>query len=171
MDEGLTGLWTETVGPDDEVWVLGDLALGHLVDSLALVGRLPGRKVLVPGNHDRCWAGSPKGVERWRAEYLAAGIDRIVDAPARFELPGGPTALVDHFPFAGDSRDGPDRYQRWRPPDDGGWLLHGHVHTVWRQRGRRINVGVDAWAGRPVPAELLAELVAAGPADREPLAW
>jgi calcineurin-like phosphoesterase family protein len=45
------------------------------------------------------------------------------------------------------------------------------VQQAWRQRGRQINVGVDAWAGRPVPEETLVELIAAGPAERDPRPW
>ena len=41
------------------------------------------------------------------------------------------------------------RYIEHRPDDDGGWLLHGHVHEKWRQNGRQINVGVDAWNFAP----------------------
>ena len=39
------------------------------------------------------------------------------------------------------------------------------------QRGRQMNVGVDAWGGRPVAESEIAELVLAGPADLGPLAW
>ena len=55
--------------------------------------------------------------------------------------------------------------------DDGAWLLCGHVHESWRQRGRMINVGVDAWGGRPVSEEALYELIDSGPADLETLPW
>ena len=46
--------------------------------------------------------------------------------------------------------------------------LHGHVHERWRQSGRMINVGVDAWDHRPVPEDAVAALIAGGPADRPP---
>jgi len=34
-----------------------------------------------------------------------------------------------------------------------------------------INVGVDAWAGRPVTEDRLVELIAAGGADLDPIEW
>jgi calcineurin-like phosphoesterase family protein len=34
-----------------------------------------------------------------------------------------------------------------------------------------INVGVDAWGGRPVSEEALCELIDAGPGDLAPLPW
>lgn len=173
MDEDLIERWNEVVGPDDEVWVLGDFALGGLAEHLPLAGRLAGRKTLVAGNHDACWEGRPKGgFERWCAEYLAAGFERIVQPPTTAELAaGGTTLLVHHFPYHGDSKDDVERFAEQRPADTGGWLLHGHVHDRWRQSGRQINVGVDAWGGRPVGEEALAELIAGGPADRAPLPW
>lgn len=170
MDEALLAMWSETVRRDDEVWVLGDLALGHTVDVLALAERLPGRKFLVPGNHDHCWAGHKKGVEKWRAEYEAAGFT-VIDSPVKMWLADKTVlALLDHFPYEGDSRN-VDRYLRHRPADMSGWLLHGHVHERWRQRGRQINVGVDAWGGRPVAEKEIVALVKAGPAELSPLSW
>jgi len=78
--------------------------------------------------------------------------------------------LMSHFPYQGDSGD-KDRYTDARPADFGYWLLHGHVHEKWRQRSQMINVGVDAWAGRPVHADTIAEMIAAGPADLGPKPW
>ena len=49
--------------------------------------------------------------------------------------------------------------------------LHGHVHEKWRQRGRMINVGVDAWGGYPVTDTHLATLITAGENDLRPLPW
>ena len=84
----------------------------------------------------------------------------------------GQRVLLSHFPYAGggDSH-GEDRFSAHRLADGGGWLLCGHVHQSWRQRGRMINVGVDAWGGQPVAEPELAELIAAGPLDRDVLPW
>jgi len=170
MNAGLIEAWAGTVGADDEVWILGDLALGRIAETLPLVSKLPGRKILVPGNHDRCWAGASDPA-RWRDVYLQqAGLEEIVDAPASYRLPDGTVCGLDHFPYTGDSQD-TDRYGAWRPSDNGRWLLHGHVHTAWRQRGRQINVGVDAWGGRPVPVTTIVDMVAAGTGDLAPLPW
>lgn len=78
--------------------------------------------------------------------------------------------MVDHFPYYGDSHD-QDRYGEFRPVDRGLWLVHGHVHEKWRQMGRMINVGVDAWGGFPIAEERLLELIAGGPAELPPLPW
>jgi calcineurin-like phosphoesterase family protein len=48
MDRALTGMW-DTVDSTDEVYVLGDLALGAFDEALELLRSLPGRNFLVPG--------------------------------------------------------------------------------------------------------------------------
>lgn len=92
----------------------------------------------------------------------ARGADALADrseaAKRRYLLYGFRTVATEmqlgrfkmcHMPYVGDSRH-IERYQEWRPKDAGGWLLHGHVHEVWRMRGRMINVGVDVNQFRPV---------------------
>ena len=173
MDRDLVVRWNNVVGPGDEVIVVGDLALGKLDLSLERARDLNGCKRLIPGNHDACWAGR-KG-RAARSRYEDAGFE-VLDEWVRMELPGprGPRSNhaveVCHFPWAGDSYDG-DRFDTWRPTDHGQWLIHGHVHDRWRQRGRLINVGVDAWGGLPVSEARLVELIVAGPQDLPPLAW
>ena len=49
----------------------------------------------------------------------------------------------------------------------GGWLIHGHVHEKWRQRGRQINIGADAWGYTPVHEDTIAELINQGPQHLE----
>lgn len=169
MDAFLVAAWNADVGPNDEVWVLGDFALGRIADTLPLVGRLRGCKTLVPGNHDRCWDGHAKRVARWTAEYLDAGFQHVTPGPVALEV-GGRAVRAHHFPYRGDSQPD-DRYVGHRPGDDGGWLLHGHVHERWRQSGRQINVGVDAWAGRPVSETALGALMASGVAELAPSPW
>ncbi len=161
MDVALVDRWNETVGDEDDVWVLGDVAMGTLRDSLPLIELLRGRKVLVPGNHDRCWDGNSKGVERWTQEYLDAGFDEIRQGPVRLEVAGSDgrarSVLLAHFPYRGDSQD-EDRFVDQRPPDDGHTLLlHGHVHESWKVNGRMANVGVDVWDYRPVAESTLVD--------------
>ena len=164
MNDALIERWNACVRPDDTVWVLGDVALGRIDESLALVAELRGRKLLLAGNHDRCWAGHGKRADGWTDRYLAAGFAVVNQGPTMIDV-GDRRVLACHFPYRGDSHDH-DRYVAERPVDKGEWLLHGHVHERWRQRGRMINVGVDAWGCRPVDVATIASLMHDGPADR-----
>lgn len=170
MNAALINAWNARVTSGDTVFVLGDVCMGKLDDSLALIPLLFGRKILVPGNHDRCWEGNPK-FEAQVQRYLDAGFDQIIQPPLLHSVHGTPV-LLSHFPYRGDSRpENPDRYAEERPVDFGAWMLHGHSHGQWRQRDRMIDVGVDAWAGRPVLEDAIAGLIAAGPADLPPRSW
>src|SRR4051794_33181392 len=53
MDAAMLERWNATVGPDDEVWHLGDFAVGLPETTMAeLLGALHGRKHLITGNND-----------------------------------------------------------------------------------------------------------------------
>ena len=178
MDRGLIERWNESVDPADTVWVLGDVALGTIIESLALVGELNGRKLLLTGNHDRCWGpwyrttdawkgADPAKLAMWTERYLEAGFSEVRQGEVRIDI-AGTVVNASHFPYRGDSHD-LDRFVDERPEDDGGWLVHGHVHERWRQRDRMINVGVDVWDYRPVSETAIGALIANGPADLERL--
>ena len=160
MDTALVARWNEVVDAGDTVWILGDVAMGPIERSLANVGRLAGTKILVAGNHDRCWAGNGPKAAGWTDRYLAAGFAEIRQGTTHLTVAGRPV-LASHFPYRGDSHD-EDRFGEFRPADRGEWLLHGHVHDSWRQDGRMINVGTDVWDYRPVAEGVLQPLIAAG---------
>lgn len=168
MNCALIERWNEVVSPDDEVWILGDFALGRIADTLPLVAQLAGRKVLLTGNHDRCWPGHGRRAEGWEQRYLDAGFDEIAHGEVLIEV-SGHQPLACHFPYRGDSHDH-DRFVDSRPVDHGGWLLHGHVHERWLKRDRMINVGVDVWDYRPVSEAAITELTNADGDDLPPLA-
>ena len=163
MNNALIENWNEAVAPNDTVWVVGDFALGKIADTLPIVSTLHGRKILVAGNHDRCWAGHGRRADGWTERYIAAGLDDIVQGSTRVDV-GKTRVVVCHFPYRGDSQRR-DRYVEHRPIDKGDWLLHGHVHDRWVQTGRMINVGVDATGYRPIDTDAIARIIRAGPAS------
>ncbi len=160
MDAVLVSRWNAVVRPLDTVHVLGDVAMGRREESLPLVGCLAGHKILYPGNHDRCWYGHGERALRLEQEYLDAGFDEIRQGPLTMTV-GYREVLVCHLPYRGDSGDSgeTERYAKFRPVDEGMWLLHGHVHEKWRQQGRMANVGVDVWDFTPVAEQVIARLM------------
>lgn len=163
------------LGPDDELWHLGDVALGYLDSSLTNLARIPADVTLVAGNHDRCHPYNGKRGERFVEVYRErCQLRDLVLANTRLTLANGVEVQVSHFPFAETeavATSRPDKFAQWRPVDDGAWLLCGHIHEKWRQRGRAINVGVDAWGGFPVSEETIIDLTDAGPQNLAPLPW
>lgn len=186
MNEAIITRWNERVEPEDTVWVLGDVALGPIEESLGLISRLNGYLILVAGNHDRCFAGYGTARQRagWVERYRAAGFRGVATGaaiatgrgqPLRHALRrefGGPVVecvTLSHFPRWGEPTFGrPDRFAQYRPPAAKGadqWLLHGHVHNRWTINGRQINVGVDVWDFAPVSASEICSIITDGMPD------
>jgi calcineurin-like phosphoesterase family protein len=124
MDAAMADRWNATVGPDDDVWHLGDFAVRHKAPG-ALLDRLHGRKHLIAGNNDPPAIASLPG---WTsvAPYMELNVD------------GTPLVLC-HYAF-----------RTWRDMAKGALSLHGHSHGRLRPQLRQFDVGVDVWDFRPV---------------------
>ncbi len=76
--------WREKVGPADLVLVPGDLSWGmrmeEVEEDLDWLDRLPGRKVLIKGNHDYWWPS----ISRLRARLRGTTITALQYDSARF---------------------------------------------------------------------------------------
>ena len=163
MNAGIIELINDTVDVRDELWCLGDICMGKIADSLQLVSSIKCTVRLVPGNHDRMglsYRNDTKHSVKWANVYSDAGITVMPEFISDFY---GLGFSVCHFPYDGDSQSD-DRYLDFRPVDDGGWLVHGHVHDSWRQRGKQINVGLDAW-GCLLAIDDIFDIINAGPND------
>lgn len=163
MNEMLVKNWNDTVGPEDSVYCLGDFAIAFRpVETFS--SRLNGKKYLVPGNHDFCHSYHKKSrnVEarkNWIKKYEDLGWI-VLPEQTSLDIPGVANVQLCHHPYhfvAGDHHD--DKYEKWRPKDDGRWLLCGHVHEKWRVVGRMINVGVDQWGFKPVSVSEIEKII------------
>lgn len=156
MNVAMLDNWRAVVAPTDEVYVLGDVVLGPVWrELLYAISTLPGRKVLVPGNHDKCWHGHGAKHAKYLPDYRVA-FDEILPAPVRLVIDGRDVRAT-HLPYVDEERERPDKYARWRPADEGLPLLCGHVHERWQERGRMFNVGVDARGFAPVAESVIVE--------------
>jgi calcineurin-like phosphoesterase family protein len=125
-DAALIERWNAVVGPDDEVWHLGDFALHVREERIAdLLRGLNGRKHLIVGNND---GPGTLAAEGWTS----------VQHYAELNLDG--TALVlCHYAF-----------RTWKNMGRGWIDLHGHSHGKLGTQSRQYDVGVDVWDYRPV---------------------
>lgn len=163
--------WRARVGANDIVYVLGDLSRGGAdeVYALAVLSDLPGRKRLVPGNHD-----SIGGIHRRRSSITTAyrAVFEAIHDYARIRVDGA-DVLLSHYPYASQG-DGPGRgeprYLEYRLPDVGRLLIHAHTHhnhpTSGSTTGRELCVSWDAWR-RMVSAADVEKWVAAVRADSD----
>ncbi len=133
MNEALVERWNKTVGPDDEIWHLGDFAIRQSASVAAgLLARLHGKKHLVAGNND---------------PPATTALDGWTSVQPYFEIEAeGASLVLCHYPF-----------RSWRGMAKGSVNLHGHCHGRLKPQPRQIDVGVDVWDFRPVTvAEVLA---------------
>lgn len=163
MNTAIVDRWNETVAPGDTVWVLGDVCMGRIADTLPLVGELNGYKILIPGNHDRVWPTywperqRDRKLPEWTARYLEVfqEVERTIPTYARLRAKDYSLWIVKlaHLPRTLEDKDH-DREAHlaaYRPTDGRLPLLHGHVHNAWKVNGNQVNVGVDVNDFRPVP--------------------
>ena len=123
MDAELIRRWNAVVGPQDEVWHLGDFArtAGRAREVLA---QLNGAKHLVFGNNDH----DPDVAQGWASVAPYAEIER-----------DGHFLVLCHYPF-----------RTWNRQHKGAINLHGHSHGRLKGLKRQFDVGVDARDYRPV---------------------
>jgi calcineurin-like phosphoesterase family protein len=93
--------WQNIVKPEDTVIHLGDVLIGK--KSEWIMPSLPGRKILIRGNHDRQWSNT-----RW----MQAGFDFVCDGLA-FRQCWLTHEPADALP-AGTNLN-----------------IHGHLHNIW----------------------------------------
>lgn len=125
-DAAMEERWNAAVSPGDDVWHLGDFAIGYTVEAMAaLLGRLNGTKRLIVGNNDPAATTNLSG---WAS----------VQHYAETELDGHRLVLC-HYAF-----------RSWRDMGRGAINLHGHSHGRLKPLPRQFDVGVDVWDFRPV---------------------
>lgn len=122
--------WAERVAPQDTILHLGDLCLCGRERMAEIAELLPGRKLLVKGNHD----------QRSVSWYAEMGFTVI--APPTLSVCGWSVHLT-HVPDA-------DLVRHPRHLN-----VHGHIHTETHPDRRLVNVSVEQTDYAPVDLEQL----------------
>ena len=122
MDVAMIERWNAIVGPEDEIWHLGDFARTAAL-AAEILPRLNGTKHLILGNNDplpqpECWESI--------AHYAELRVDAV-------------DLVLCHYPF-----------RRWKGMDRESVNLHGHSHGRLNPLPRQFNVGADVRDFRPV---------------------
>jgi calcineurin-like phosphoesterase family protein len=161
MNDAMIKNWNATVKPEDTVYCLGDFSLA-IRPVEAYTGLLNGTKYLVPGNHDWCHSYNKKSRnadnrKEWVQKYENWGWI-VLPEQTTLDIPGVAIVNLCHHPYK-LVEPGDDKYEKWRPKDDGRWLLCGHVHEKWKVWERMINVGVDQWDFKPVSVEEIGKII------------
>lgn len=150
MDDMLRTNWNDTVTPDDDVYHLGDVLFGSVVQAIELLCDLNFRKMYyIWGNHDSAM------------EELQRAI-RAGKTPPR---------VHDRLVFLGDMREIKVERQRitlchyamrtWNKSHHGAWHLYGHSHGSLPDdpNALSIDVGVDCHGFKPISFDEVAILM------------
>lgn len=131
-DEALIANWNEAVGPEDEVWHLGDFRLGRNGDCDELLSRLNGYKHLIVGNND---PESTTTAKQW------ASVQHYAELTLE-----GYRLIICHYAF-----------RTWNQMGEKSINLHGHSHGRLKPLPRQFDVGVDAQSLKPVTLQDILE--------------
>ena len=138
MDRTMIDRWRERVKPDDIVYHLGDFSITKADFPTRILAELPGKKILVLGNHDKS-----------AARMMEFGFDFACESMTIVEQ--NTRLFLVHRP------------QRQIPPDTA-YVLHGHIHnSTPEERAKHtakgeiviipqfnINMCVEMWNYEPV---------------------
>ena len=130
-DELMVYWWQKLVAPDDKIYHLGDIAIKRKMTKI--IGRLPGRKVLIRGNHD-IW-------------HLKDFVHHFEDIRGTKKIG---SYILTHYPIH------PDCIPQWCTH-----IIHGHIHEKLMKfhlhghlpvhnDDRYINVCVEHTGGKPI---------------------
>lgn len=159
-DEGIIRVCNRMIQPGDRVWHLGDVAIIPPRRFADLTRRLVGHWNLVPGNHDKAHPAFGESSVHHFSDTLDAGFQWISPfASVKIDLGSGrhTDVALSHFPYEDDHTDRA-RWSQWRLRDEGGLLIHGHLHSESAMTSpREVHVGWDTWH-RPVSIHEVAEL-------------
>ena len=141
--------WTRTVGADDVVLVAGDVSwamdLAGAAPDLEFLSRLPGRKVLVRGNHDYWWKSRKQMRQAFPdLVFLQADAERVGTIVV------GGTRFWPHPAAAWGTRMAdlsPARREAIRAvvgDDEAGWSGRAGDEKIWRREVQRLDLALAA---------------------------
>jgi calcineurin-like phosphoesterase family protein len=147
MNEALIANWNSVVGPNDTIYILGDVFFCQPSEAVEILSRLNGKKHLVYGNHDK-QIKSNRQVQQFFEVIHPDLYEKKIDEHF---------VTMCHYPM-----------MSWNKSFHGSFQLHGHIHgkTPFTGQMRRYDVGVDANNYTPVKWETIRDALLTIPLGR-----
>lgn len=153
----LKNAW-EIMSPEDELWNLGDMAMGNFEKTIKLASAFPGnKKFLIPGNHDKIFPklNTDTRIKQYLPMYENAGY-KVLKLQEKITLTNETDnieVLLSHIPYLVKQDRKKTRQDNRKnslafasPEDKGYWLIHGHTHNrnKYSSHPKELQIGVDA---------------------------
>lgn len=140
MNGDLIKRWNIKVGPNDDVYILGDIVFKYvdINEVKDVLKKLNGKKHLIKGNHDKFL-----NQLNWRDYFESLDVYKEINDNGRM-------VCLFHYPI-----------EEWNGYYRNSYMLYGHVHDNMddiKKHPRKFNVGVDTNDFEP---KTLDELIAA----------
>lgn len=135
--------WNEVVGPNDDVYHLGDFAFRNVMRVEQVLRELNGKihMLILPWHHDKMW------IKRELRRVVDRNLLHPLAAIHILRHPDYGKITLSHYPF-----------ESWEASFHGSIHLHGHCHGTLRKIKNRWDVGIDCNDFRPISLERAVEL-------------
>lgn len=136
MNEKIIARWNSMVMPEDETYIIGDVAMGQIFKAPALIRRLNGTKYLIRGNHDKTLVRDI--LKDPSLSNLFAWVESYHEMTYKY---GGEKIMINmsHYPM--------HSWNGMTGDNKSSIHFHGHLHSPAHARhilpGRIFDVGID----------------------------
>lgn len=140
MNESLVNNWNSKVSERDVTFVIGDVSFGPIGDTVALLKRMNGDKVLIRGNHDKALLRRPE----FQGCFLSIENLLEIDVHDKDALHEKQRIVMCHYAM-----------KVWNKSHYGAWHLYGHSHGTLPEDPNSLSfdVGVDCSNYSPLSYE------------------
>lgn len=125
MNEALINNWNAVVAPEDNVYSLGDFAMGKIGKIKEVISQLNGNLYMITGNHD-------EEIIKNSESLIKEGFVKEITPYKEINVNGQFICLF-HYGC-----------RVWNKSHRGSWLLYGHSHDSLPPLGKSVDVGVDS---------------------------
>jgi len=134
MNELIVHNINSMVAPDDDLWIIGDVCMGQIKNSIKYIPRINGKKHLVKGNHDKTLVKFIReGETEFAVKDLFESIHDMWELSHTFEGKKVKVFLC-HYPM-----------EHWNSQCE--FHLHGHMHsnpdTCSISPFKKMDIGLD----------------------------
>jgi calcineurin-like phosphoesterase family protein len=159
MNDGLYKRYCEVVSNDDLVIWLGDCWFDNKSkEGFETIKRLPGKRVLIPGNHDYDYKTHKLKIE----QIFEAGFSAILPNQVLIKI-ANKTCKLSHFPYHNEDvmkyKHKMHNINYVIKDNSCDYLIHGHTHQKEKIIEQSICVCVEAWDYYPVRISEIKEII------------